>query len=184
MALIIPNTFTSSVTFFATAMNSNFSFIVNALSDGTQNLDIDSLESNSMVVSGSVTVVSEAEVEGSLAITGTLTTGTLDSEDLRSKIIGVGSKEVITIVDESITPTKSNIELSGTKLNTIVTTNFVNGSLLFISKNSTSASITINNSDNIILGALGGRTLDSIYDKLVLQYIDGKFYELFWGDNA
>lgn len=185
MSISVPNTFTSGITFFATQMNANYASICSALSSGNENLSIAGITISSAVVSGNVDVTVAYSLEGSLSVTGDSTFSTLTTTNsLKTSKLSIGTKEQLTILSESITPTKTNIKVIGSTLSSIVTTNFSEGSLLIISKDSTSpSSITLNQTDNIILGS-ATRVLNSIYDKIVLQLIDNKWYELYFGDNA
>ena len=175
----VPNTFTSATTLFAASINSNFTALVNALSDGTKSLNVYNIDCSTMIVSGAIAVTNTAIAETNFNVAGTTTTTDLTGKTTTS-IIGLSTPEALTVSSGAITPTQSNVKVTGTSLTSIVPTNFISGSLLVLSAAGT---LVVTSNATIILDA-ATRTLNHVADKLVLQLIGSVWYELQFQSNA
>lgn len=186
----VPKTFSSQTTLVAGDVNSNFSSILSGVSSGSDQIKIYDFTMTSMNVGSAVSVVGTMVANSALEITGNTTMSDKCTINNSATFIrfGLGTYETNTTdADNEITPTKSYIALNGdteTDLETINADNFQDGDILIITKDpsSTADPVVKNGSDNIVLSS--DRTLDSVYDRLVLIYDGTNWLELSFRSNA
>jgi len=193
MAFItVKNTFVDTENCDATELNNNFTDVVNGLSDGTKNIQVDNLVSNNSLrttngstIDGNITVGSTLSVKGAVVQSGTLTI----TASLLSGILVVPPEDK-TLVTGAIVPTKSHVELTGEggaadDLTTVTATNFSDGDLLLLRvKTGEGYAITIKNgTGNILCGE--DRSLSNDTSCAILQYddIQSKWVLLTFSDN-
>jgi len=152
----VTHTFVTATDLDATQVNTNFTNIIEGITNGAKDLkvaDITSTEIDVTVDISTGTTLSAAEITANALIIGTCTT-----TDLILELLSL-TKESKTLAADSMTPAKSLVEINGEagaadNLSTITATAFSNGDLLFLFRKSTSGDITIkNNTGNILCGS-------------------------------
>lgn len=171
----VPNTFTSAVTFFASAMTSNFTALIDGLSDGTKSLDLNSIKANTFLVSSPISCPSNVNVTSGITIANAVAATTVITS-ISANVLSLGAPETVSVISNVLLPTQTNTKVeSSTNLEQIDTTNFNDGDFLLLCKGSSSFNIIKGN--NIVLGA-ASRTFSTTTARMLLVLQNGNFYEL------
>jgi hypothetical protein len=152
----VEHTFVASTYLDATEVNTNFSNVIDGISDSTKDLKVavvatNNVDSSASITAGTSVTTGLLEVFGLTKILGAVTTSNFIAQVLNFDY------EALTIAAGSITPVHSLVEVNGEAgladdLSTIV--GAVDGHILMLYKKSTSGNITIKNSTgNILCGS-------------------------------
>lgn len=197
MAFIsIPNTFVSGSTFIASDVNENFAAITDGLSDGSKDLAVSIVSaSNSANVASDISVNSVV-VSGTLSISSdaTFQTDTNFEGSLITKNFGFGPYAQASIASSVFTPTSSYVALSRSgnlvdqfRADYINAENMPVGTILILALDpASSGSVVLKNQFDAGSGTnyrmqlgVDSITLDTVYDKLVLKLIEEPYGGLF-----
>lgn len=149
-------TFVSMTDLDATQVNTNFINILEDISSGKKDINVEDLTTNNIVSRSNLNIVGNVTCDTLNAQDSNTLTNIISTSSIH-KILG-STKASITISSNAIEPSNSLIELNGEgdiadDLVTIIATNFVEGDIVFLVKKSTSGNITVKNgTGNIICG--------------------------------
>lgn len=173
----VTNTFTSGDDLDATELNTNYSDIINGITDGKKDIKVATVTANNIVASTDVVITTDLTCTEFTS--RTLTIPLITVTELFTKIMKMTASSK-TMAANAVIPTASLTEVNGETgaaddLETITATNFSEGGILLLYKKSTSGDITIKNgTGNIKCGS--DRVLGT--DSTALLIYDGTNWDL------